>query len=407
MANYGKTALVINCGSSSVKFAILNPEDGHVFLNGLAEALNLPSAKISWRFEGQENKQSADIANADHSKALDYLVNEILSKDKELLASIVACGHRIVQGGDIYSEPTLVTDEVVENIKKVIPFAPLHNPAHILGINAARKSFPNIPHVTVFDTAFHMTMPPKAYRYAIPEKYYTDLHIRKYGAHGTSHMFLAQEAAKLMGKPLEQCNFITCHLGNGASVSAVKGGKCMDTSMGLTPLDGLVMGTRCGSIDPSVIFFLCDRLKMTPEEVKDVFNKESGLKALSGVSSDMRPIEKAYSDKSDDKCVFAFEAFIYRLAKFIASYYIPLGHVDGIVFAGGIGENSEHVRRDACDLLKEPFGVEIDNDKNNEALAFKGAGPSVISKPSSKVTVMMIPTNEELVIARSAMKFVK
>ncbi|HAR80755.1 MAG TPA: acetate kinase, partial [Succinivibrionaceae bacterium] len=160
-------------------------------------------------------------------------------------------------------------------------------------------------------------------------------------------------------------------------------------------------------IDPSVIFFLCDRLKMTPEEVKDVFNKESGLKALSGVSSDMRPIEKAYSDKSDDKCVFAFEAFIYRLAKFIASYYIPLGHVDGIVFAGGIGENSEHVRRDACDLLKEPFGVEIDNDKNNDALAFKGAGPSVISKPSSKVTVMMIPTNEELVIARSAMKFVK
>ncbi len=405
MANYGKTALVINCGSSSVKFAILDPKDGHVFLSGIAEALNLPEAEISWRF-GDGDKQKAAISGADHGKALDYLVKNVLSQDQELLDSIVACGHRIVQGGDIYSEPTLVNDEVEANIAKVIPFAPLHNPAHLLGIKAARQSFPGIPHVTVFDTAFHMTMPPKAYRFAIPEEYYTDLHIRRYGAHGTSHMYISQEAARILGKAPEDCNFITCHLGNGASVSAVKGGKCMDTSMGLTPLDGLVMGTRCGSIDPSVVFFLCDRLKLSAEEVKEIFNKKSGLLALSGVSSDMRPICEGYN-KGDEKCVLAMDTFVYRLAKFIASYYIPLGHVDGIIFAGGIGENSDETRKLVCDLLKEPFGVELDDDLNSKALGRLGYKGGVISTPTSKVKLLMIPTNEELVIARSAMKFVK
>ena len=270
MNNYPKTALVVNCGSSSVKFAILDPKDGHVFLNGIAEALGLDDARISWKFNGGDKTEQSLGAGADHKKALEYLVKNVLAKDQALLDSIVACGHRIVQGGDIYSEPTLINDEVEENIRKVIPFAPLHNPAHLLGIDAARASFPSIPHVAVFDTAFHQTMPPKAYRYAIPEEYYTDLHLRKYGAHGTSHMFLSQEAAKLLGKPVEQCNIITCHLGNGASISAVKGGKCIDTSMGLTPLDGLIMGTRCGSIDASVAFFLCDKMGMTPEEVKEV-----------------------------------------------------------------------------------------------------------------------------------------
>ena len=404
MANYGKTALVINCGSSSVKFAILNPEDGHVFLNGLAEALGLPSAEISWKFAGGE-KQKATIAGADHAKALEYLVKNILSSDPELLSSIVGCGHRIVQGGDIYSEPTLINDEVEANIAKVIPFAPLHNPAHLLGIKAARASFPSIPHVAVFDTAFHMTMPPHAYRFAIPKEYYTDLHLRRYGAHGTSHQFLAIETAKALGKKTEEVNVITCHLGNGASVSACKGGKCMDTSMGLTPLDGLVMGTRSGSLDPSVVFFLCDRLKMTPEQVKDVLNKKSGVFALSGISSDMRPVEAEYNNGNED-CKLALDVYAYRLAKFIASYYIPLGRVDAITFAGGIGENSNLVRKLTCDLLKEPFGVELDMKLNDEALGFKGYTGGVISTPSSKVKVLMIPTNEELMIARAAMSFV-
>lgn len=407
MNTYPKTALVINCGSSSVKFAILNPEDGYIFLNGIAEALGLPEARISWKFNGGEKTETMLGAGADHKKALEFLVKNVLEKDQSLLDSIVACGHRIVQGGDIYSQPTLINDEVEENIKKVIPFAPLHNPAHLLGIDAARANFPTIPHVAVFDTAFHQTMPPKAYRYAIPEEYYTDLHLRKYGAHGTSHMFLSQEAAKLLGKPLEETNLITCHLGNGASVTAVKGGKCVDTSMGLTPLDGLIMGTRSGCIDASVVFFLCERMGMTPDEVKEVLNKKSGMMAVSGVSSDFRPIV-AGMNEGNERCKLALQMYAYRLAKFIASYYVPLGgHIDAIVFSGGVGENGPTTRKFVCAELQEAFGIKLDNEANYNAKVFMGVDKQLISTPDSKVKVYVIATNEELVIARSAMSFVK
>lgn len=407
MNTYPKTALVINCGSSSVKFAILNPEDGYIFLNGIAEALGLPEARISWKFNGGEKTETMLGAGADHKKALEFLVRNVLEKDQSLLDSIVACGHRIVQGGDIYSQPTLINDEVEENIKKVIPFAPLHNPAHLLGIDAARANFPKIPHVAVFDTAFHQTMPPKAYRYAIPEEYYTDLHLRKYGAHGTSHMFLSQEAAKLLGKPLEETNLITCHLGNGASVTAVKGGKCVDTSMGLTPLDGLIMGTRSGCIDASVVFFLCERMGMTPDEVKEVLNKKSGMMAVSGVSSDFRPIV-AGMNEGNERCKLALQMYAYRLAKFIASYYVPLGgHIDAIVFSGGVGENGPTTRKFVCAELQEAFGIKLDNEANYNAKVFMGVDKQLISTPDSKVKVYVIATNEELVIARSAMSFVK
>ena len=407
MNTYPKTALVINCGSSSVKFAILNPEDGYIFLNGIAEALGLPEARISWKFNGGEKTETMLGAGADHKKALEFLVKNVLEKDQSLLDSIVACGHRIVQGGDIYSQPTLINDEVEENIRKVIPFAPLHNPAHLLGIDAARANFPKIPHVAVFDTAFHQTMPPKAYRYAIPEEYYTDLHLRKYGAHGTSHMFLSQEAAKLLGKPLEETNLITCHLGNGASVTAVKGGKCVDTSMGLTPLDGLIMGTRSGCIDASVVFFLCERMGMTPDEVKEVLNKKSGMMAVSGVSSDFRPIV-AGMNEGNERCKLALQMYAYRLAKFIASYYVPLGgHIDAIVFSGGVGENGPTTRKFVCAELQEAFGIKLDNEANYNAKVFMGVDKQLISTPDSKVKVYVIATNEELVIARSAMSFVK
>lgn len=407
MNTYPKTALVINCGSSSVKFAILNPEDGYIFLNGIAEALGLPEARISWKFNGGEKTETMLGAGANHKKALEFLVKNVLEKDQSLLDSIVACGHRIVQGGDIYSQPTLINDEVEENIKKVIPFAPLHNPAHLLGIDAARANFPKIPHVAVFDTAFHQTMPPKAYRYAIPEEYYTDLHLRKYGAHGTSHMFLSQEAAKLLGKPLEETNLITCHLGNGASVTAVKGGKCVDTSMGLTPLDGLIMGTRSGCIDASVVFFLCERMGMTPDEVKEVLNKKSGMMAVSGVSSDFRPIV-AGMNEGNERCKLALQMYAYRLAKFIASYYVPLGgHIDAIVFSGGVGENGPTTRKFVCAELQEAFGIKLDNEANYNAKVFMGVDKQLISTPDSKVKVYVIATNEELVIARSAMSFVK
>ena len=407
MNTYPKTALVINCGSSSVKFAILNPEDGYIFLNGIAEALGLSDARISWKFNGGEKTETMLGAGADHKKALEFLVKNVLEKDQSLLDSIVACGHRIVQGGDIYSQPTLINDEVEENIRKVIPFAPLHNPAHLLGIDAARANFPKIPHVAVFDTAFHQTMPPKAYRYAIPEEYYTDLHLRKYGAHGTSHMFLSQEAAKLLGKPLEETNLITCHLGNGASVTAVKGGKCVDTSMGLTPLDGLIMGTRSGCIDASVVFFLCERMGMTPDEVKEVLNKKSGMMAVSGVSSDFRPIV-AGMNEGNERCKLALQMYAYRLAKFIASYYVPLGgHIDAIVFSGGVGENGPTTRKFVCAELQEAFGIKLDNEANYNAKVFMGVDKQLISTPDSKVKVYVIATNEELVIARSAMSFVK
>ena len=407
MNTYPKTALVINCGSSSVKFAILNPEDGYIFLNGIAEALGLPEARISWKFNGGEKTETMLGAGADHKKALEFLVKNVLEKDQSLFDSIVACGHRIVQGGDIYSQPTLINDEVEENIKKVIPFAPLHNPAHLLGIDAARANFPKIPHVAVFDTAFHQTMPPKAYRYAIPEEYYTDLHLRKYGAHGTSHMFLSQEAAKLLGKPLEETNLITCHLGNGASVTAVKGGKCVDTSMGLTPLDGLIMGTRSGCIDASVVFFLCERMGMTPDEVKEVLNKKSGMMAVSGVSSDFRPIV-AGMNEGNERCKLALQMYAYRLAKFIDSYYVPLGgHIDAIVFSGGVGENGPTTRKFVCAELQEAFGIKLDNEANYNAKVFMGVDKQLISTPDSKVKVYVIATNEELVIARSAMSFVK
>ena len=406
MSNYPKTALVINCGSSSVKFAVLDPTDGHVFLNGIGEALGLEDARTSWKHSGGEKTETPLGAGAGHDKALAFLVNNILADDKALLDSIVACGHRIVQGGDIYSQPTLIDDEVEENIKKVIPFAPLHNPAHLLGIDAARENFPNIPHVAVFDTAFHQTMPPKAYRYAIPEEFYTDLHLRKYGAHGTSHMFIAQEAAKMLGKPLEETCLITCHMGNGASVSAVKNGKCVDTSMGLTPLDGLIMGTRCGSIDPSVVFFLCERLHKTPQEVEKIFNKESGMMAVSGVSSDFRPIVAGIQE-GNERCTLALQMYAYRLAKFIASYYVPLGHVDAIVFSGGVGENGPTTRKYVCSELEEAFGIKIDNDANYKARVYMGVDHQVISKPDSSVKLFVIATNEELMIARSAMQFVK
>ncbi len=400
-----KNALVINTGSSSVKFAIMNPENGEVFLSGIAEALNLPEASISWKFEGEE-KQKASIPNSNHEHAISYLVKEVLNTKQELLNSIVACGHRVVHGGEFYSEPTLITDEVKANIEKCIPFAPLHNPSHLLGFQAAFASFPNIPQVAVFDTAFHQTMPPIAYRFAIPEEYYKEGGIRRYGAHGTSHMYLTSEAARLLGKDVNEVNLITCHLGGGASISAIKNGKCIDTSMGLTPLDGLVMGTRSGEIDASVIFFLCERMGKSVQEVETILNKKSGLLALSGISSDMRPICEGWLN-GDENCTLALEMFSYRLAKFIGSYIVAVGKVDAIVFSGGIGENCYEARLLTAKYLEEGLGVKIDEAVNKDALAYKGFTGGPISTEDSRYKLLVVPTNEELVIARSAFKFVK
>lgn len=395
-----QTVLVLNCGSSSLKFAIINPESGQQYLSGLAEALTLPEAQISWRFgEDGEKQKAALAAGADHTAALTFLEEQVLHGRHDLLDSLIAVGHRVVNGGEFYSEPVLVDDEVEKVIEKCIPLAPLHNPAHLLGIRAARRLFATLPHVLVFDTAFHQTMAPAAFRYALPDELYHQHGVRRYGMHGTSHYYVALKAAEQLGQPLAETNVITAHLGNGASVCAVKNGKSIDTSMGMTPLEGLMMGTRCGNVDPSIVFFMVDELGYTLEQVKDVLNKKSGLLGISGKTSDFRGITQGV-EEGDEKAILAFDMFCYRLAKFIASYYVSLGRVDALVFTGGIGENSMMMRSRVLELLA-PFGY-IEDAKGNEAARF-GNGGLITQAGSTKAFV--IPTNEELVIAQGAARF--
>lgn len=395
-----QTVLVLNCGSSSLKFAIINPTTGQQYLSGLAEALTLPEASISWRFGDDGQKQKANLtAGADHTAALTFLEESVLHGQSDLLHSLVAVGHRVVNGGEYFSAPVEVTDEVEAVIEKCIPLAPLHNPAHLLGIRAARRLFSSLPHVLVFDTAFHQTMPAAAFRYALPDELYHEHGVRRYGMHGTSHYYVALKAAEQLDQSLEQTNVITAHLGNGASVCAVKNGKSMDTSMGMTPLEGLMMGTRCGNVDPSIVFFMVDELGYTLEQVKEILNKKSGLLGISGKTSDFRGITEGL-EAGDEKATLAFEMFCYRLAKFIASYYVTLGRVDALVFTGGIGENSLLMRRRVLELLA-PFGF-VEDEQGNEAARFGHGG--VITKADS-AKAFVIPTNEELVIAQSAAKF--
>jgi acetate kinase len=400
-ATINPTVLVVNCGSSSLKFAIVDPVTGDQYLTGLAEALGLPEAQISWRFGEDDKKKAALPAGANHTVALTYLEEQILEGKPELIKSFIAVGHRVVSGGELFTHPTLITDEVVKGIEQCIPLAPLHNPAHLLGIAAARRLFSALPHVAIFDTAFHQTMPPKAFMYPLPNELYTEHAIRRYGAHGTSHYYVTTEAAKLLGKPMSETNIITAHLGNGGSVSAIKNGKCVDTSMGLTPLEGIVMGTRCGDIDPSIVFFLIDTLGYTVEDVRDTLNKKSGLLGLSGKTSDFRGIIEGV-EQGDEQCKLAFDIFCYRLAKYIASYYVAVGKVDALIFTGGIGENSLPMRSAVLKLL-EGFGF-VEDAAANAAARFGNSG-QITAANSTKAFV--IPTNEELVIAQGAAEFAK
>ncbi|MCD8547392.1 MAG: acetate kinase [Aeromonadaceae bacterium] len=396
---FEQAVLVLNCGSSSLKFAVVDPATGEQHLTGLAEALGLPEAEISWRF-GRADKQKSPLASgADHTQALQFLEEVVFKGQEAMTQALVAVGHRVVHGGELFSQPELITDEVEAGIEKCIPFAPLHNPAHLLGIRAARRLFSHLPHVAIFDTAFHQTMPPASFMYAIPNKLYKEHGMRRYGAHGTSHFYVAGEAAKLLGKPAEEVNVITAHLGNGGSLCAVKGGKSIDTSMGITPLEGLMMGTRCGNVDPSLVFFMVDELGYSLDQVKDVLNKQSGLLGISGKTSDFRGITQGL-EEGDEQCALAFDMFCYRLAKFIASYYVPLGRVDALVFTGGIGENSLVMRSKVLSLLAG-FGYQEDTQANE--VARFGQGGLITAEGSAKAFV--IPTNEELVIARGAAAF--
>ncbi|ADN76756.1 acetate kinase [Ferrimonas balearica DSM 9799] len=394
-----KLVLVLNCGSSSLKFAVIDAQTGDEHLSGLAECFNLVDARIKWKLDG--NKDQADLgAGAAHREALDFMVNTILAKKPELAEQLVAVGHRVVHGGEKYTRSMLITDEVVHGIEECASLAPLHNPAALIGIRAAQASFTGLPQVAVFDTAFHQSMPAEAYSYAIPQKLYREHGIRRYGMHGTSHLYVSREAAKVLGQEVEATNVITCHLGNGGSVTAVRGGKSVDTSMGLTPLEGIVMGTRSGDLDPAIIFHLVDNLGYTLEEVNNMLNKQSGLLGLSEVTNDCRGIEEGYAD-GQKGCTLALEVFCYRLAKYVASYTVPLKRVDAIIFTGGIGENSDLIRKKVLEHLAI-FGYEVDDEKN-AAARFGNEG--TITKDGSPIA-MVIPTNEEFVIASDALALI-
>ncbi len=392
-----KLVLVLNCGSSSLKFAVIDAKSGDEHLSGLAECFHLKDARIKWKLDG--NKGQADLgAGAAHREALDYIVDKILPAS--LAEQLVAVGHRVVHGGEKYTKSALIDDAVVAGIEECASLAPLHNPAALIGIRAAQSSFKSLPQVAVFDTAFHQTMPREAYAYAIPQKLYREHGIRRYGMHGTSHLFVSREAAKALGKDAADTNVISCHLGNGGSVTAIRNGQSVDTSMGLTPLEGLVMGTRSGDLDPAIIFHLVDNLGYTLDEVNNLLNKQSGLLGLSELTSDCRGIEEGYAE-GNKGCTLALEVYCYRLAKYVASYTVPLKRVDAIIFTGGIGENSSLIREKVLEHLAI-FGYEVDEEKN---LAARFGNEGVITKAGSPVA-MVIPTNEEFVIASDALNLI-
>ncbi|PSJ44743.1 acetate kinase [Zobellella endophytica] len=391
-----KLVLVLNCGSSSLKFAILDAESGSEKLSGLAECFYLPEARIKWKLDSE--KGNAELgAGAAHQQALDFIVQNLLSPNPELMANLTAIGHRVVHGGEQFTRSALIDEAVIKGIEDCASLAPLHNPAHLVGIASARKSFPALPQVAVFDTAFHQTMPEQAYLYAIPYRLYREHGIRRYGMHGTSHYFIAQEAARVLNKPVAELNIISCHLGNGASVCAIKNGESVDTSMGLTPLEGLVMGTRSGDLDPAIIFHLHDVLGYSTDRINTLLTKESGLLGLTEQSSDCRFAEDNYHSLPEARR--ALDIFCYRLAKYIAGYGCALdGRLDAIVFTGGIGENSALVRELTLSRLAL-FGIALDPDAN---LAARFGKAGRITADGS-LPVWVLPTNEEWVIAQDAL----
>ena len=395
--------LVINCGSSSLKFQLINSESEEVIAKGLCERIGIEGSCLVYTPQGGE-KQKTESPMADHTAAikmvLDALTDEKTGVVKDL-AEIGAVGHRIVHGGENFSQATIIDDEVIKAIEDCNDLAPLHNPANLIGIQACRALMPNIPMVCVFDTAFHQTMPEKAYLYGIPYEYYEKYKIRRYGFHGTSHSYVSKRAAQVLGAKYEDLKLIVCHLGNGASVSAVKNGECVDTSMGLTPLEGLIMGTRSGDLDPAIIEFLCHKENKSVDEVLTILNKKSGVLGMSkNLSSDFRDLEDAYL-AGDENAVRTMDAFCYRVAKYIGAYTAAMNGVDAICFTAGLGENSPFVRDKVCEYLGY-LGVELDEEQNH-----KRGEDLIITTPRSRTKVLAIPTNEELAIARETAALVK
>lgn len=395
--------LVINCGSSSLKFQLIDSETEKCIAKGLCERIGIDGSQITYTPDGGE-KEKTITPMPDHTEAI-RLVLEALANPKtgvvKSLDEIGAVGHRIVHGGEKFAASTIITDEVMKAIEECNDLAPLHNPANLIGINACKKLMPTTPMVAVFDTAFHQTMPEEAYMYGLPYEYYEKYKIRRYGFHGTSHSYVSRKAAEVLGKKYEDLKIIVCHLGNGASVSAVKNGKCVDTSMGLTPLEGLIMGTRSGDIDPAIMEFIAHKEGKNIDEIMTVLNKKSGVYGLSNnLSSDFRDLEDGYN-RCDEHCIRTMKTYCYRVAKYIGSYVAAMNGVDVICFTAGIGENAPLVRSLVCEHLGF-LGISIDEDANH-----KRGEEIAISTPDSKTTVMVIPTNEELAIARETVSLVK
>lgn len=394
--------LVLNAGSSSVKYQVIDPEKRESLAKGVVERIGMSGAVLTHQKVGDKQiRLSGEIL--DHKMAIEYVLSILLSKNHGVIKDrkeIDAVGHRVVHGGEAFSASVLISEEVMSEIRRCIDYAPLHNPPNLKGINAAMQLLPGVPQVAVFDTAFHQTMPKYAYLYALPYTLYKRHGIRRYGFHGTSHRFVSDRAAELMGAPKDKLRIITCHLGNGASAAAIKYGKSVDTSMGFTPLEGLVMGTRSGDLDPAIILQIMHKEELTPNDATTLLNKHSGLIGVSGISSDMREIEEEY--ENSERARLAHNIFTYRLRKYIGAYAAAMGGTDVIVFTGGIGENSVMVREHSLQGL-EFMGVKLDK-KKNEASDKK---EREISADDSKVKVFVIPTNEELVIAMDTMRIVK
>ena len=392
--------LVVNCGSSSLKYQLIDMETEEVMAKGYLERIGLGGSFLTHTVNGEKHRIEKEIAN--HEEAMNLLLEQLLDKNYGVISSlneINAVGHRVVHGGEKFSGSVIITDEIINAIKECIPLAPLHNPAGITGIEACKKALPNVPMVGVFDTAFHQTLEPKAYMYAIPYEYYEKYKIRKYGFHGTSHKFVSQRVAEVMNKPIEDLKIITCHLGQGASLCAVKNGKSIDTSMGLTPLAGVPMGSRSGDIDPSIVTFLMEKEGLSAKEMDNILNKKSGKLGLSGISADDRDIEKEIPN-GNKRAKLAIDNFVYQVVGYIGRFAAQMNGVDVITFAGGVGENGIDVREQICEYL-EFLGVKINKEANN------CRGKEVeISTSDSKVKVFVIPTNEELMIARDTKELI-
>ncbi len=395
--------LVINAGSSSLKYQLIDMDSVTVMAKGLCERIGIDGSNLQHKNLVKGLAEKIEKPMKDHADAIQMVIDALSDKEYGVISSmseIGAVGHRVVHGGEYFADSYIIDGKVLEALKMCIPLAPLHNPPNIIGIEACEKIMPGVPQVGVFDTAFHQTMPKEAYMYALPYSYYEKYKIRKYGFHGTSHKFVSQEAAKMLSKAPEDIKIITCHLGNGSSVSAVKNGKCVDTSMGFTPLDGVVMGTRTGSMDPAVVTFVMENEHLTAKEMDNLMNKKSGVFGISGISSDFRDLSDA-AEKGDEKAKLALDMFTYSVKKLIGAYAAAMGGVDAVVFTAGIGENDGAMRKEIVSGL-EFMGIKIDDEKN------KKRGEAIdVSAPDASVKTFVIPTNEELMIALDTKRLVE